>query len=70
MAIQTDLHDAARNQIWMESGQTALDRWPGCRRSVSLDPAVEAHRPRLRLFPAAAQLIATGWRRIVRLAKR
>ncbi len=64
------LHDAAQHQIWLEIVQIALDllAWMPM---VALTGDVrrwEPRRLRLRLFSAAAQLVTTGRRRILRLA--
>jgi hypothetical protein len=65
------LHDAGQNQVWLEIVQLALDllAWMPM---LALDgPARrwEPKRLRLRLFSAAAQLITTGRRRWLRLAR-
>jgi hypothetical protein len=65
------LHDAAQNQIWLEIVQIALDllAWMPM---LALDgPARrwEPKRLRLRLFSAAAQLVTSGRRRWLRLAR-
>lgn len=65
------LHDAAQNQVWLEIVQLALDllAWMPM---LALDgPARrwEPKRLRLRLFSAAAQLVTTGRRRWLRLAR-
>jgi hypothetical protein len=65
------LHDTAQNQVWLEIVQLALDllAWMPM---LALDgPARrwEPKRLRLRLFSAAAQLVTTGRRRWLRLAR-
>ncbi|WP_433446388.1 IS1380 family transposase [Streptomyces sp. CA-142005] len=65
------LHDAAQNRVWLEIVQIALDllAWMPM---LALDgPARrwEPKRLRLRLFSAAAQLVTTGRRRWLRLAR-
>ncbi len=62
------LHDAAQNQVWLE---IALDL-PAWMPMLALTGSArlwEPRRLRLRLFCAAAQLVTTGCRRILRLAK-
>uniref|UniRef100_UPI003D762394 transposase n=1 Tax=Actinacidiphila sp. bgisy167 TaxID=3413797 RepID=UPI003D762394 len=64
------LHDTAQNQIWLEIVQIALDllAWMPM---LALSGDVrrwEPRRLRLRLFSAAAQLVTTGRRRVLRLA--
>ncbi|MFH9073768.1 IS1380 family transposase [Streptomyces alboflavus] len=65
------LHDAAQNQIWLEIVQIALDLLAWMPMLALAGPARlwEPKRLRLRLFSIAAQLVATGRRRILRLAK-
>ncbi|WP_455711834.1 transposase [Streptomyces avermitilis] len=65
------LHDASQNQVWLEIVQLALDllAWMPM---LALDgPARrwEPKRLRMRLFSAAAQLVTTGRRRWLRLAR-
>jgi hypothetical protein len=64
------LHEAAQNQIWLEIVQLALDLLAWMPMLALTGPARrwEPKRLRLRLFAAAAQLIATGRRRYLRLA--
>ncbi|PWJ02684.1 IS1380 family transposase [Streptomyces sp. NWU49] len=64
------LHDAAPNQIWLEIVQIALDLLAWMPMLALTDGARlwEPRRLRLRLFSAAAQLVTTGRRRILRLA--
>uniref|UniRef100_UPI0038B44B28 transposase n=1 Tax=Streptomyces ureilyticus TaxID=1775131 RepID=UPI0038B44B28 len=66
------LHDAAHNQIWLEIVQIALDllAWMLMLALTGAARRREHRRLRLRLFSAAAQLVTTGRRRILRLAKR
>ncbi|MED7823260.1 IS1380 family transposase, partial [Streptomyces chiangmaiensis] len=65
------LHDAAQNQVWLEIVQIALDLLAWMPMLALTGPARlwEPKRLRLRLFCAAAQLVTTGRRRILRLAK-
>lgn len=63
------LHEAAQNQVWLEIVQLALDllAWLP---TLALTGKTRLWEPRrLRLFSAAAQLVTTGRRRILRLAK-
>ncbi|WP_411153339.1 IS1380 family transposase [Streptomyces sp. A30] len=64
------LHEAAQNQIWLEIVQIALDllAWMPLLALTGTARLWEPRRLRLRLFSAAAQLITTGRRRILRLA--
>ncbi len=64
------LHDAAQNQIWLEIVQIALDllAWMPMLALTGEVRRWEPRRLRLRLFSAAAQLVTTGRRRILRLA--
>jgi hypothetical protein len=64
------LHDTAQNQIWLEIIQIALDllAWMPMLALAGPTRLWEPKRLRLRLFSAAAQLIHTGRRRILRLA--
>lgn len=65
------LHDGAQNRIWLEIVQIALDV-PAWMPKLALEGPVrrwKPKRPRLRLFSAAAQLVTTGRRRILRLAR-
>lgn len=65
------LHEAAQNQIWLEIVQIALAllAWMPLLALTSKARLWEPRRLRLRLFSTAAQLITTGRRRILRLAK-
>ncbi|MER5822158.1 transposase, partial [Streptomyces mirabilis] len=65
------LHDAAQNQIWLEIVQIALDllAWMPMLALTGTARLWEPRRLRLRLFSAAAQLVTTGRRRILRLAR-
>ena len=64
------LHDTAQNQIWLEIVQIALDllAWMPMLALTGTARRWEPKRLRLRLFSAAAQLVTTGRRRILRLA--
>jgi Transposase DDE domain group 1 len=65
------LHDAAQNQIWLEIVQIALDllAWMPLLALTGKARIWEPRRLRLRLFSAAAQLLTTGRRRILRFAQ-
>ncbi|GAA3368522.1 IS1380 family transposase [Streptomyces sannanensis] len=65
------LHDAAQNQLWLEIVQIALDllAWMPMLALTGTARRWEPRRLRLRLFSAAAQLVTTGRRRILRLAQ-
>jgi hypothetical protein len=65
------LHDAAQNQIWLEIVQIALDllAWMPLLALTGQARRWEPRRLRLRLFSAAAQLVTTGRRRILRLTR-
>ncbi|MGM9379176.1 IS1380 family transposase [Streptomyces longwoodensis] len=65
------LHDTAQNQIWLEIIQIALDllAWMPMLALTGQARLWEPRRLRLRLFSTAAQLITTGRRRYLRLAK-
>ncbi|WP_406173423.1 IS1380 family transposase [Streptomyces sp. NBC_00996] len=65
------LHDAAQNQIWLEIVQIALDllAWMPLLALTSTARLWEPRRLRLRLFSTAAQLVTTGRRRYLRLAR-
>ncbi|MFI2437038.1 IS1380 family transposase [Streptomyces sp. NPDC018693] len=65
------LHDTAQNQIWLEIIQIALDllAWMPLLALTGQARLWEPRRLRLRLFSTAAQLITTGRRRYLRLAK-
>ncbi len=65
------LHDAAQNRVWLETVQFTLEllAWMPM---LALDGPVrrwEPKRLRLRLFSAAAQLVITGRRCWLRLAR-
>ncbi|QKV90447.1 IS1380 family transposase [Streptomyces sp. NA02950] len=64
-------HGAAQNQIWLEIVQIALDllAWMPLLALTGKARLWEPRRLRLRLFSAAAQLITTGRRRYLRLAR-
>ena len=65
------LHDTAQNQIWLEIVQLALDllAWMPMLALTGTSPPLGTQKLRLRLFSAAAQLVTTGRRRILRLAR-
>jgi hypothetical protein len=65
------LHDTAQNGIWLEIVQIALDllAWMPLLALTGQARLWEPRRLRLRLFSAAAQLVTTGRRRILRIAK-
>jgi hypothetical protein len=65
------LHDSAQNQVWLEIVQIALDllAWMPMLALTGKARLWEPRRLRLRLFSAAAQLVTTGRRRILRLAR-
>ncbi|MBO8192034.1 IS1380 family transposase [Streptomyces oryzae] len=65
------LYDTAQNQIWLEIVQIALDllAWMPMLALTGAARLWEPRRLRLRLFSAAAQLVTSGRRRILRLAK-
>lgn len=65
------LHDTAQNRVWLEIVQIALDllAWMPM---LALDGQArlwEPSRLRLRLFSSAGQLVSTGRRQILRLAR-
>lgn len=64
------LHHTAQNKIWLEIVQIALDllAWMPALSLTGRARLWEPRRLRLRLFSAAGQLVATGRRRILRLA--
>lgn len=66
------LHDAAQNQVWLETAQLALDllAWMPMLALTGDARRREPKRQRLRLFSADAQLISTGRRSYLRLARR
>ncbi|WP_405016040.1 IS1380 family transposase [Kitasatospora sp. NBC_00070] len=65
------LHQAAQNQVWLEIVQLALDllAWMPMLALTGTARRWEPKRLRLRLFSAAAQLVTTGRRRYLRLAR-
>lgn len=66
------LHTTAQNKVWLEIVQIALDllAWMPMLALTGKARLWEPRRLRLRLFSAAAQLVTTGRRRILRLAQR
>ncbi|MET7716176.1 transposase, partial [Streptomyces sp. NPDC005407] len=66
------LHDTAQNQIWLEIISLALDllAWMPMLALTGNTRRWEPKRLRLRLFSAAAQLVNTGRRRLLRLPAR
>jgi len=65
------LHHTAQNQVWLEIVQLALDRlaWMPMFALTGRARRLEPKRLWLRLFSAAARLVTTGRRRILRLAR-
>ena len=65
------LHDTAQNKVWLEIVQIALDllAWMSMLALTGRARLWEPRRLRLRLFSAAGQLVTTGRRRILRLAR-
>lgn len=65
------LHDTAQNRVWLEIVQLALDllAWLPMLALTGQARLWEPRRLRFRLFSAAAQLVTTGRRRILRLAR-
>ncbi|MFE2474022.1 IS1380 family transposase [Streptomyces mirabilis] len=65
------LHRTVQNRIWLEIVQIALDllAWMPMLALTGKARLWEPRRLRLRLFTAAAQLVTTGRRRILRLAR-
>ncbi|WP_185014533.1 IS1380 family transposase [Streptomyces sp. AK010] len=65
------LHDTAQNQLWLEIVQIALDllAWMPMLALTGRARLWEPRRLRLRLFSVAGQLVTTGRRRILRLAR-
>ncbi|KOV34722.1 transposase [Streptomyces sp. XY152] len=65
------LHHTAQNKVWLEIVQIALDllAWMPMLALTGQARLFEPRRLRLRLFSAAAQLVTTGRRRILRLAR-
>lgn len=64
------LHDTAQNRVWLEIVQIALDllAWMPMLALTGQTRLWEPRRLRFRLFSAAAQLVTTGRRPILRLA--
>ncbi|MDL2082261.1 IS1380 family transposase, partial [Streptomyces sp. GXMU-J15] len=65
------LHRTAQNRIWLEIVQIALDllAWMPMLALTGKARCWEPRRLRLRLFTAAGQLVTTGRRRVLRLAR-
>ncbi|MER6732588.1 IS1380 family transposase [Streptomyces puniciscabiei] len=65
------LHHTAQNKVWLEIVQIALDllAWMPMLALTGKARLWEPRRLRLRLFTTAAQLVTTGRRRILRLAR-
>ncbi|MBL1085845.1 IS1380 family transposase [Streptomyces actinomycinicus] len=65
------LHDTAQNRVWLEIVQIALDllAWMPMLALTGQSRLWEPRRLRFRLFSAAGQLVTTGRRRILRLAR-
>jgi hypothetical protein len=65
------LHTSAQNKVWMEIVQIALDllAWMPMLALTGRARLWEPRRLRFRLFSAAGQLVTTGRRRILRLAR-
>jgi hypothetical protein len=65
------LHDTAQNQVWLEIVQLALDllAWMPMLALTGEARRWEPKRLRLRLFSAAARLVASGRRRWLRLGR-
>jgi Transposase DDE domain group 1 len=65
------LHGTAQNNVWLEIVQIALDllAWMPMLALTGQARLWEPRRLRFRLFAAAAQLVTTGRRRILRLAR-
>jgi hypothetical protein len=65
------LHHTAQNKVWLEIVQIALDllAWMPMLALTGTARLWEPRRLRFRLFSAAAQLVTTGRRRILRLAQ-
>jgi Transposase DDE domain group 1 len=65
------LHHTAQNKVWLEIVQIALDllAWMPMLALTGQARLWEPRRLRFRLFAAAAQLVTTGRRRILRLAR-
>ncbi|MFI6663259.1 transposase, partial [Streptomyces sp. NPDC050523] len=65
------LHTTAQNKVWLEIVQIALDllAWMSMLALTGKARLWEPRRLRFRLFSAAAQLVTTGRRRILRLTQ-
>lgn len=65
------LHDTTQNKVWLEIVQIALDllAWMPMFALTGQARLWEPRRLRFRLFSAAGQLVTTGRRRILRLAR-
>ncbi|WP_330113769.1 IS1380 family transposase [Streptomyces sp. MUM 178J] len=65
------LHHTAQNKVWLEIVQIALDllAWMPMLALTGQARLFEPRRLRFRLFSAAGQLVTTGRRRILRLAR-
>ncbi|WP_281157718.1 transposase, partial [Streptomyces sp. HYC2] len=65
------LHDTAQNGIWLEIVQIALDllAWMPMLALTGQARLWEPRRLRFRLFSAAGQLVTTGRRLILRIAR-
>ncbi|GAB1339870.1 hypothetical protein ACE1SV_64600 [Streptomyces sp. E-15] len=65
------LHRTAQNRVWLKIVQIALDllAWMPMLALTGTARLWEPRRLRFRLFSAAAQLVTTGRRRILRLAR-
>ncbi len=65
------LHTTAQNKVWLEIVQIALDllAWMPMLALTGQARLWESRHLRFRLFSAAAQLVTTGRRRILRLAR-
>ncbi|MFC8248613.1 IS1380 family transposase, partial [Streptomyces chartreusis] len=65
------LHDTAQNKVWLEIVQIALDllAWMPMLALTGQARLWEPRRLRFRLFSVAGQLVTTGRRRILRLAR-
>ncbi|MGW0562767.1 IS1380 family transposase [Streptomyces sp. NPDC003016] len=65
------LHSTTQNKVWLEIVQTALDllAWMPMLALTGRARLWEPRRLRFRLFTAAGQLVTTGRRRILRLAR-
>jgi hypothetical protein len=66
------LHDTAQNQIWLDIVSLPLDllAWMAMLALAAETRRREPKRPRLRLFSAAAQVVATDRRRWLRFTAR